>query len=65
MFKRIIGMAKRLEMATDAMVLEKSPDSAQAAKIRAKYEMKAADQAIRNTLNDDVGRISAKIKAEK
>ena len=65
MFKRIIGMAKRFEMATDAMVLEKTPDSPQAAKIRAKYEMRTADQKIRNMLNDDADRISAKLKAEK
>ena len=65
MFGRLTNMLKRAEMATDMMVLEKSPDSPRAAKIRAKYEMQRFDDAIRAEIKEEVERVVAKVKSER
>lgn len=65
MFGRLTNMLKRVEMATDMMVLEKAPDSPRAEQIRERYRMQNVDRSIQFEINKDVERIEAKIKADR
>lgn len=65
MFRRLTKLLKRAEMATDLMVLEKAPDSARAAEIRAKYKMQELENSVRLRINEDVERINQIVKNDR